>query len=51
MRYDAYRQTIEAAGRAVETLERTSRTDSFPNGDNATEKYGVTSVSLLAPGS
>ena len=49
MQRDSYREAIEAAGFAVETWrENSAYRFVSERADNATEKYGVTSISLLA---
>jgi arsenite methyltransferase len=49
MQRDSYRQAIEAAGFEVETWrENSAYRFVSEQADNATEKYGVTSISLLA---
>ena len=49
MQRDAYRQAIERAGLTVETV-RDNEEYRFVSdrADNATQKYGVKSISLLA---
>jgi ubiquinone/menaquinone biosynthesis C-methylase UbiE len=49
MQRDGYRQAIEAAGFAIETWrENDAYRFVSERADNATQKYGVTSISLLA---
>jgi arsenite methyltransferase len=49
MQRDGYREAIEAAGLAIETWrENTEYRFVSDRADNATQKYGVTSISLLA---
>jgi arsenite methyltransferase len=49
MQRDGYRQAIEAAGFAIETWrENSAYRFVSERAANATQKYGVTSVSLLA---
>jgi arsenite methyltransferase len=49
MQRDGYRQAIEAAGFEIETWrENTEYRFVSKRADNATQKYGVTSISLLA---
>jgi arsenite methyltransferase len=49
MRGDSYREAIEAAGFVIETWrENSAYRFVSERADNATQKYGVTSVSLLA---
>ncbi len=49
MQRDSYREAIEAAGFEVETWrENSAYRFVSEQADNATEKYGVTSISLLA---
>jgi ubiquinone/menaquinone biosynthesis C-methylase UbiE len=49
MQRDAYRQAIEAAGFVIETWRpNTEYRFVSERADNATQKYGVTSISLLA---
>ncbi len=49
MQRDGYRQAIEAAGFEIETWrENTEYRFVSERADNATQKYGVTSISLLA---
>ncbi len=49
MQRDGYREAIEAAGFEVETWrENTDYRFESDRADNATQKYGVTSISLLA---
>jgi arsenite methyltransferase len=49
MQRDDYRQAIEAAGFAIETWrENSAYRFVSERAANATQKYGVTSVSLLA---
>lgn len=46
---DAYREAIEAAGFEIETWRQNSEYRFVSErADNATQKYGVTSISLLA---
>ena len=47
---DAYREAIEAAGFEIEIWRQNSEYRSFSKrADNATQKYGVTSISLRPP--
>jgi arsenite methyltransferase len=49
MQHDAYREAIEAAGFEIETWrENTAYRFVSERADNATSKYGVTSISLVA---
>jgi arsenite methyltransferase len=49
MQRDGYRQAIEAAGLEIETWrENSAYRFVSERADNATQKYGVTSISLLA---
>ncbi|UTI64354.1 methyltransferase domain-containing protein [Paraconexibacter antarcticus] len=49
MQHDGYREAIEAAGFQIETWrENTEYRFVSDQADNATQKYGVTSISLLA---
>ena len=49
MQRDGYREAIESAGFAIETWrENTAYRFVSERADNATQKYGVTSISLLA---
>lgn len=49
MQHDAYRQAIEAAGLEIDTWrQNTEYRFVSERADNATQKYGVTSISLLA---
>ncbi len=49
MQHDAYRQAIEAAGFTIESWrQNTQYRFVSERADNATRKYGVTSISLLA---
>ena len=49
MQRDGYREAIEAAGFTIETWrENTEYRFVSDQADNATQKYGVTSISLLA---
>jgi len=49
MQRDGYRTAIEAAGFRIETWrENTEYRFVSERADNATRKYGVTSISLLA---
>jgi ubiquinone/menaquinone biosynthesis C-methylase UbiE len=49
MQRDSYREAIEAAGFAIETWRENSEYRFVSErADNATQKYGVTSISLLA---
>lgn len=50
MQRDGYREAIEAAGFEIETWrQNTEYRFVSERADNATQKYGVTSISLLAP--
>ncbi len=49
MQHDAYRQAIEAAGFTIESWRQNTQYRFISErADNATRKYGVTSISLLA---